>query len=196
MEWDNEEATRKIIERVTNIQGKQVLEVGCGDGRITSALVSKARKIVAIDPDKEKITKDRKNIKNVYFKIGSGERLEFKKESFDLVLFSLSLHHQNSRLALKEAHRVLRKNGQLIILEPAVDGDVQQFVNLFIDETQDLKNALSEIEASDFELVQKETFYINWIFENKKEVYYYDFDHQDHDCENSIIQFTKFTLSR
>jgi ubiquinone/menaquinone biosynthesis C-methylase UbiE len=188
MEWDREQATRKIIERIANSQAKRVLEIGCGDGKVTSAFVGKSKKIVAIDTDKAKIAKVKKKIKNVDFRIGTGECLAFKKESFDLVLFSLSLHHQDSRVALKEAHRVLRQNGQLIIMEPAVDGDVQQFVNLFINETQKLKKALDEIEASDFRLEKKESFYINWIFENKEEVYDYDFDRQDLECDDSIIQ--------
>jgi ubiquinone/menaquinone biosynthesis C-methylase UbiE len=176
MLWDEEQVVRRAIGEMSHLQPCRVLEIGCGDGKVTSALAGRARKIVAIDPDEEKIAEARNSIFGVDFRIGSGENLEFKSMFFDLVLFSLSLHHQDSELALREAYRVLSNNGRLIIIEPAVDGDVQQFFNVFSDESHDLKKALDAIETSDFELITTKKLWVNWIFDDKDELYNYDFD--------------------
>ncbi len=71
---------------------------------------------------------------------------------FDLVLFTLSLHHQNSSAALKEAYRVLKNNGKLIIVEPLVKGELQQFFHLFDDETLEIQNAYRSLMDSAFTL--------------------------------------------
>ena len=41
--------------------GQRVLEIGCGDGRLTWQYAPQAARIVAIDPDSEKIARARRN---------------------------------------------------------------------------------------------------------------------------------------
>ena len=44
----------RIFEKImpfADLANKQVLEVGCGDGRITSLLAGKSEKRIAIEPD-------------------------------------------------------------------------------------------------------------------------------------------------
>ena len=40
-----------MIERFVDLEGKRILEVGCGSGRMTSLLAERSAKLVAIDPD-------------------------------------------------------------------------------------------------------------------------------------------------
>jgi hypothetical protein len=56
------------------------------------------------------------------------EALEFEDGSFPINLFTLSLPYQESYLALKEAHRGLTANGQLIITEPLANGGLTIFL--------------------------------------------------------------------
>jgi len=55
---------------------------------------------------------------------------DFPDGHFDLVVFTLSLHHQQSSLALGEAVRVLRKGGRVVIVEPKNGGEVGQVFGL------------------------------------------------------------------
>lgn len=175
MQRDNEKLEKQMLEEFTDLPGNRVLEIGCGDGRITEWLAGKAKEYTAIDPDGQSISEARTRLGGVDFRVGSGEKLEFESASFDVVVFTLSLHHQDSVLALAEAHRVLRENGQLVVLEPAADGELQQFFNIFDDERDAQAKALEAMESGDFELERQETFSTHWIFENKEDVYRYDF---------------------
>jgi ubiquinone/menaquinone biosynthesis C-methylase UbiE len=177
MERDKEQAEIQMIKQCADLPGKRVLEIGCGDGRVTSHLAGKAQYITAIDPDAESITRAKSNIAGVDFKIGSGEYIDYKSGSFDLILFTLSLHHQEYKRSLQEAHRVLKKNGLLLILEPSIDSEVLQYFNLFNDETRVLKSTLSAVEASDFKQEKKEYFFTDWTFEDKEELYDYFFEY-------------------
>jgi 2-polyprenyl-3-methyl-5-hydroxy-6-metoxy-1,4-benzoquinol methylase len=85
-----------LIERFTSLRGKRVLEVGCGDGRLTFQYAAKAASVLAFDPDRPSIDeaswqKADRGIKNVDFRFGSIEYLPDRGPSFDVVLFSWSL---------------------------------------------------------------------------------------------------------
>lgn len=189
MEYDTENLAIKMIERLADLQGQKVLEIGCGDGRMSRLIANKTLHYVAIDSDEQSIEKAKAEIPNVSFRVGSGEDMEFEDASFPVIIFTLSLHHQNSRLALKEAHRVLTANGQLIILEPVANAEVTQFFNLFEDETERVLDALNTIYNCDFRLEQRETFSVIMSFENLDELCDYPFGRSTihpEDCERII----------
>ncbi|MEW5957514.1 MAG: class I SAM-dependent methyltransferase [Chloroflexota bacterium] len=181
MDYDKEYRQITMIERFVDVRDRNVLEIGCGDGSMSILLARDAREYIAIDPDEPRIREAQLLASNVEFQIGTGEALEFTDASFHVVLFTLSLHHQNSQLALKEADRVLTENGQLVILEPAADGELQQFFHLFNDETQALTEALNAIEQSDFKQEHHETFCTVMTFHNYEELCRYPFDRTTRD---------------
>ena len=187
MEQDRDCITLSKILQFADLRNQEVLEIGCGDGRITTQLVGKAKRIVAIDPDPAIIAEAKKNMEGVDLHIGSGEYLEFPSESFDVILFTLSLHHQDSILALIEAKRVLRDHGQVVILEPADDGEIEQICNFFHDEAQMLHDALCAIEVSDFEIERSEVFYTYWEFENDHELYEWLFTYYQKPFDNNLV---------
>jgi ubiquinone/menaquinone biosynthesis C-methylase UbiE len=188
MELDRENVEIGTIRRYTPLEGKRVLEVGCGDGRVTALLSEEAGDLVAIDPDEESIVEARDHIKGVDFRVGSGETLEFDNESFDLVMFTMSLHHhRDCKKALREAYRVLKREGQLILLEPAIDGEIQRLFHLFMDETEGIKGALDAINDSQFYTEHCETFSKDWVFEDSQELYDYHFEHYGDSRYNGSI---------
>ena len=81
-EYSCEKIAEKIIQH-SELKNKVVLEIGCGNGRITALLRGKSKKLVAIDPDEKEIREAKLNIKGVDFQIGSGERTLFSNNSFD-----------------------------------------------------------------------------------------------------------------
>jgi len=187
MEQDRDCITLSKILQFADLRDQEVLEIGCGDGRITTQLVGKVKRLVAIDPDPAIIAEAKENMEGVDLHIGSGECLEFPSESFDVILFTLSLHHQDSSLALREAKRVLRDHGRVVILEPADDGEIEQICNFFHDEAQMLQAALCAIEASDFEVERSEVFYTYWEFENDHELYEWLFTYYQKPFDNNLV---------
>jgi len=86
------------------------LEVGVGTGRFAAALGIPA----GIDPSKNMIKIAKK--RGVDARFGFGEYLPFKDSTFDHVLIVVTLcFTKNPQRVLKEAKRVLKKNGKIII---------------------------------------------------------------------------------
>ena len=180
MDYDKEQKEIQMIERYLDCIGQDILEVGCGEGHVSALLAPKARKYIAIDPDPKQLQKARSAHPEVDFRIGNGEALSFSEGSFSRVLFTLSLHHQESRVALQEAHRVLTEDGRVVVVEPAADGEFQQFFHLFDDETEALTQALEAIKRNDFELQHNETFCTDVEFIDHEEFCSYPFDRPIH----------------
>ena len=188
MEQDTEQIEIGMIEQYADLAGKRVLEIGCGSGRVTGNLAGKAGHYTAIDPDAKAIEKARSMIKNVDFRVGSGEYPDFENARFDVVLFTLSLHHQDSCAALAEAHRVLCPNGQTVVVEPSIGGEVQSFFDIFRDETEALANSLKAIETSDFAVVRQETFKTVWTLESREELFIYCLDYHNTPVNKHIVE--------
>ena len=77
-------------------RGKDVLDIGTGDGRLAFAVARYARRVVGIDPDEAAVRlarqrADRIGARNVEFRVGSADRLDLEHERFDLAIFSWSL---------------------------------------------------------------------------------------------------------
>jgi len=132
-------SNQRIVEKIfqfADLANKLVLEIGCGDGRITALMAGNAKKLVAVEPDAETIREARKKVSDADFLIGSGENLNFPDACFDLVIFTLSLHHQNSTRAIGEAIRVLKDEGTILVIEPINDGEIERLFALFRNENQ------------------------------------------------------------
>jgi ubiquinone/menaquinone biosynthesis C-methylase UbiE len=177
-----EDSAQRIAEKIlefADVENKQVLEIGCGDGRISALMVGKAGKLTAVDPDRQKISEARGKVAGVEFRAGSGERLNFPDDRFDLVIFTLSLHHQNSRAALREASRVLKGGGRILVIEPVNEGEIERIFALLHDENRATVEAQKSIDESGLRLEASEIFDAKWIFESKEDLYqslfgYYD----------------------
>ena len=86
----------RLIERFVSVRGRRLLEIGCGDGRLTMQLARRAASVVAIDPDREALDDaqaacTQQGIRNVQFFHGSGEAVRRMGAPFDVAVFSWSL---------------------------------------------------------------------------------------------------------
>ena len=68
-----------------------VVEIGCGDGRLTARYVHEAASVVAIDPDVEAIAELRAACPQVDARAITVDELALADASADLVLFAWSL---------------------------------------------------------------------------------------------------------
>jgi len=164
----------KKIDEFADLRNMRVLEVGCGDGRLSSFLAQKSANLTAIDIDPTRLEDARRMLRGVNFRLGSGESLEFPEASFDLVFFGFSLHHQNSFTALSEARRVLVSTGEILILEPTERSEYTKLVSVFEKEEPALLRRAAHSIASFGKLVtRQETFIVNHYFENAETFFHH-----------------------
>ncbi|WP_300670676.1 class I SAM-dependent methyltransferase [Desulfoluna sp.] len=188
MRQNSEQRTLEVMLQCVDMTGSEVLEIGCGDGRLTSWLVGKVKHLTAIDPDGKCIETARKKVPSADFFVGSGEWLDFPDGRFDLVLFSLSLHHQDSRLALQEASRVLKDKGVVLVLEPLNEGGIEEICKVLHQEDQEKLEAQQAIAESDWVVHRREAFASQWVFETPEEMYQWVFDYYDTPFDIALAQ--------
>lgn len=102
---------------------KTVLEYGCGDGVNTVVLSRRGANVIALDISsellamaKQRIIKNQCNATTLV--LGSAHALPFSDESIDIIFGISILHHLDLKMASGEVHRVLKKGGRAIFLEP------------------------------------------------------------------------------
>lgn len=102
---------------------KNILDVGCGWGMLSSYLAECGSSVAAIDNDPECIRHTdelaRRHAVKVACKIGDAQKLDFPDASFDLIIWEETLEHLEEPLAaLKEGMRVLKQNGKFVLTVP------------------------------------------------------------------------------
>ena len=125
-----QELRKKTIELGRIQPGEQVLDVGCGTGKLAlivarrAGRAGRAGRVVGVDPSTEQIAWARskavqRNVP-VEFQIGVIENLPLPDQTFDVVLSTLMMHHLPAplkRQGLAEVARVLKPGGRLIIAD-------------------------------------------------------------------------------
>lgn len=98
-----------------------ILEIGCGTGKNTGWLLTKARHLVGADFSAEMIAKAKAKItdeKVEFRQFDLRQEWDFAENQFDLIVCSLALEHiENIDFVFEQAHRVLRENGLFYIGE-------------------------------------------------------------------------------
>ena len=93
---DPERNEVRVLEDVLDWRGREVLEIGCGEGRLTRRLAALGARVSAIDPDPALVRAARrattpKDRPRVRFRVGRAGRLEYPAAVFDAVVLSWSL---------------------------------------------------------------------------------------------------------
>jgi 16S rRNA A1518/A1519 N6-dimethyltransferase RsmA/KsgA/DIM1 with predicted DNA glycosylase/AP lyase activity len=74
-----------------SIRSRRVLEIGCGNGRLTKRYAGMAGSIIAIDPDAGAVAQLARTIPNVDARPLGIRQLDLTPHSVDVVLFAWSL---------------------------------------------------------------------------------------------------------
>lgn len=101
------------------VKGKSVLDAACGPGKYAEILISKGANVTGFDISPQMIAHAKKRNENsgTFFEHDLSKPLEMLKDkSFDTVLCALAMPYvEDWKLTIKEFHRVLKTNGQLVI---------------------------------------------------------------------------------
>ncbi len=100
-----------------------VADLGAGEGTLSQLLAQRAQKVIAIDSSEKmvefgtKLAKDH-DLPNLEYRLGDISTPPIDDSSIDLAIFSQALHHaERPRKALREAFRILKPGGALIVLD-------------------------------------------------------------------------------
>lgn len=82
------------VRELTDLRGKRVLEMGCGDGRFTYLYARDAAYVLGVDPDRDEIrearrARPRELRRRVKFRVA--KTIAPPRRRFDVALFSWSL---------------------------------------------------------------------------------------------------------
>jgi 2-polyprenyl-3-methyl-5-hydroxy-6-metoxy-1,4-benzoquinol methylase len=90
---DLHEVEPQRIEALVPLEGARVLDVGCGEGRLTGFAAARAVSVYAFDPNAERVEKARAaaDAERVRFGVHGAEALDVERESFDVALCGWSL---------------------------------------------------------------------------------------------------------
>lgn len=94
-----------------------ILDIGCGDGKLTKKLsnIYEDSEIIGIDSSKNQI-KDCPNIKNVSFKNKKFPNCTFNNEKFDIIFSNAAMHWIDNQLeTYKKIENLLSDNGKVFI---------------------------------------------------------------------------------
>lgn len=133
----------EIYHELLNLDGKQILELGCGSAEITRAIATEGsgRTVIALEVDEiqHRLHQKIDDLPNVEFRMAGAEAIPYPEASFDVAFMFKSLHHVPLKLmdqSFTEIHRVLKPGGLAYISEPVFAGDFNDVLKIFHNEEQ------------------------------------------------------------
>ncbi|MBD2503275.1 methyltransferase domain-containing protein [Anabaena azotica FACHB-119] len=100
-----------------SLNGKTLLDIGCGDGTDAAYFASQGAIVTGIDPCENFITSAKEKTPDGQFIIATGENLPFADQSFDIVVSKYVLQiSPNLSGTLEEIARVIKVGGILLYL--------------------------------------------------------------------------------
>ena len=96
LQRDPERNETKYLHKFVDFADKRVLEVGCGEGRMTWQYAKRTHKTICIDPDPDalriaKVDRPSDLENKVLLACAASEYLPFSKETFDIAVLAWSL---------------------------------------------------------------------------------------------------------
>lgn len=116
------EATlQETLKRIEVHSGQRLLDIGCGTGVLLETLEKKHPDLIlaGVDPTQEMLDVAGKRLsKKVHIERGWAEKLPFEAESFNVIVSCNMFHYiREPIVALKEARRILKPTGRLVITD-------------------------------------------------------------------------------
>lgn len=145
----------QVYEELTQLDGKQILELGCGRAQHTRMIAEagSGRHVLALEVDETQhaLNLQIDDLSNVEFALAGAEQIPSDSDRFDVVFMFKSLHHvpvANMAQSMREIARVLRPGGLAYVSEPLFRGAFNDVLRLFHDESVVRREAFSAIQCA------------------------------------------------
>ncbi|MEJ8573810.1 class I SAM-dependent methyltransferase [Microbaculum marinum] len=137
-----------------DLAGLAVADIGCGSGAVTRRLARLGAEVTGVEPNAAQVAvaeekgAEEKGSRPRYV-VAPAEATGLEPESFDLALFSRSLHHAGDMAAaLAEARRIVRPGGRIAVLEPEAAGPFHPVMAFVDDEAPVYAQAQAALDAA------------------------------------------------
>ncbi|MDQ2921661.1 MAG: methyltransferase domain-containing protein, partial [Acidobacteriota bacterium] len=108
----------KFLTSLVPCDAREVLDVGCGLGRLAARLAAPHRNVTGVDLSPEMIIRA-KTLKGAAGKLkflcGNFVEMEFPNSAFDCVISAAALHHMPTKTAVERMISLVRPGGTLVI---------------------------------------------------------------------------------
>jgi len=93
---DPEGAHLAALRRLADFAATRVVEIGCGDGRLTRGIAEHAATVLAFDPDADAVAAAAASLSDelaqrVRYRVGAATEIDVPRSEFDIAVFSWSL---------------------------------------------------------------------------------------------------------
>jgi ubiquinone/menaquinone biosynthesis C-methylase UbiE len=164
------EHRRELLSQV----GGEILEIGFGTGLNLPCYPEEVHKITVVDPNAGMHRRAQRRLRQTDIEVDkrllSSEELPFEEATFDCVVSTFTLCSiQQVERALAEVFRVLKPEGQFLVLEHGLSNDPeirkwQRWLNgpqqLFGDQCQLVRNIRELVIQQPFQSVEMDEFYL------------------------------------
>ena len=151
----------KYIKLLTDLSGKVVLDMPCGNGKASYEFMKKGAKVIALDlfPEFMKVSEIGASYADL------SEKLPIDDESVDYIICQEDIEHiPNQLYVLQEFNRVLKKNGVALITTPS-NSHIRARLSYFLFETDFYKRMPpTEIDGVWFANSNQEKLYFGHLF--------------------------------
>ncbi|MCL4379740.1 class I SAM-dependent methyltransferase [Candidatus Marsarchaeota archaeon] len=106
-----------LLRVLPDVNGKRVIDLGCGTGIISSLLAKKGAEVTGIDISKNMTEIAKTKVKNARFLVEDIEDMNLPSEYFDIGVCVLAMDYiRDIGRSLREINRVLKKGGTIILV--------------------------------------------------------------------------------
>ncbi|MCK6543670.1 class I SAM-dependent methyltransferase [bacterium] len=108
-----------LVEHIRSFCDKRnVLDLGCGSGAYLGFALESANRVLGLEVSQNMLNVAKRRYPKADFILGDAQKTGIENESLEVIYSVGLLEYVDVENVLKECHRILKKNGHLLILTP------------------------------------------------------------------------------